>query len=620
MTHRKPKPSARAAVLGLLSLVGLLATGCVNLPANSGVNNVSKQTDAGGGSDVRIWPQGPKPKEDSTAIVEGFLQTAANDPSNLSIARQYLAGDAPDWDPRKVVVFGSDETSPAKVPGHPDEVQITGTVIAKIDDDGSYQPMAATQPHNPTTYTFVVKNNPAKGYAQITQLPADFGIALTQETFRAEYNAYGLYYLNAAEQADSMIPVPVYLRNQSDGAIAQKLADKLLDGPPPWLDGAAVTAAPQIALSSQSNAVSIAPDGTAQVTVKTPNYCTTRGSGSACTVLADELLATYSDLASVSRVTIVDQHGTQLGQSTGAVDVVMRHYHVGLGGPGNSHYYYLSKDNTVYSVDSKGTNRPVQVGPASRRYNLLAVTSYNLQTVVAAVDTSGSKLYLGEPGVNTDRQPTFSGGQISSLSWDALGHLWFIDKTQNGTDLYRVDVTQGLEAQPQMINTIGTDGDSMTIEQIAAAPDGRRVAVVYTAGSPLRSVGIGVFENSSTGLSLGLPQAVENPVVSQWNTVLDVDWHGSQYLAVLGGQQSSSPSVISELYPDGSPVINSTDLNAITINPPTSTTSIDWTGNTLLAAYGSGPTQQITQYLSSSSSSTSQAIGTVQGSSPSYVN
>lgn len=622
MTNRKP--SARTAALGLLSLLGFLTAGCVNLPANSGVNAVSKQTDAAGGSDVRIWPKGPQRNEDPQAIVEGFLQTAASDPGNLSIARQYLTGDA-QWDPQKVVVFSGDESSPAQVPGHGDQVRISGTVLANVGDDGTYEPVSpVSAAASRSGYLFVVKFNEGKGYYQIDQLPDEFGIALTEETFRAEYNAYDLYYLNSAAPGESMIPVPVYMRGQSDVVVAQKLADKLLAGPPGWLSGVAVTAAPQIALASLTNAVSIGSDGTAQVTVKTPNVCTTHGH-SACNGLADELLATYSDLASVSHVTIVDQRGAQLGASSGTVDYVMRRYHVGLGGPGDATYYFLGKDNhAVYYSDSKGS-RLEQVGPPGRRYSRLAVTNYDGATIAATVDDSGTKLYLGAPGDASDRQPVYTGSQLVSLSWDALGHLWFIDKSQHSAALYRLDVTQGLQARPQQVTAFGPDGDPPPIAQLAVAPDGRRVAVVYSeqssTGSTVYSVGLGVLQGSGSSQSLDLRQAIENPVVDQWDTVQDIDWHGSESLAVLGGQQPSSPSVVSELYTDGSPVTNSTDLNAVTINPPNNTGGIEWAGSTLLAVYGGtgGTAPQITQYSFNSNSWSSQGSAPVQGFSPSYA-
>lgn len=618
------KPSTRAAALALISLLGFLTAGCVNLPANSGVNAATKQTDAGAGSDVRVWPQGPQRNEDPVSIVEGFLQTATSDPGNLSIAREYLTGDAQNWDPRRVVVFGSDETSPTPVPGHADEVQITGTVVATVGDDGTYQPVSVPQQRMP--YTFYVKYDETKGYYQIDQLPSsDFGIALTQETFRADYNAYDLNYLNSSAPDQSMIPVPVYLRSQSDVAVAEHLAEMLLHGPPDWLDGAAAVAAPQVALASRT-AVTIGTDGTAAVAVKTPNFCTTHDL-TACNALADEFLATFSDLASVSRVEIVDQRGVQLGSSSGTVDNVMKRYHLGLGGSSSASYYYLdSEHHAVTMYDGKSTHT-AQVGPDNRRYSELAVTDYR-QTIAAVVDDSKTKLYLGQPGMSTDGPPTFT-GEIKSLSWDALGHLWFIDQSQTPPALYRLDVTQGLQAKPQRVTSFGADGDAMTVEKLAVAPDGRRVAVVYTenspSGSPVYSVGLGVVQGSGAELSLDLRQAVDNPIVYQWYNLFDVNWHGSQSLAVLGGQQQSSPSVVSELYSDGSPVTNSNDVSAVTINPPTTTNSIEWTGNTLLAAYGdakqnSATPLQITQYSFNSNSWSSQGAVPVQGSSPSYAN
>ncbi|MBS2962164.1 hypothetical protein KGA66_03845 [Actinocrinis puniceicyclus] len=614
--------AARAAAAGLLAVLGLLTAGCVNLPADSGVNAVSKQTEAGSGSDVRIWPQAPRRDQDQASIVEGFLQTAASDPSNLAIARAYLTSDARNWDPSKVVVFGSDETSPTSLPKQPDTVQISGTVVATVGDDGTYQPLADAQ-HK--TYYFHVKRDDAKGYYQIDQLPSgDFGIAMTQETFRANYTEYNLYYLNADAPDASMVPVPVYVRSQPDSSVAENLAEKLVKGPAQWLDAAAGPVS-QIDLAGPGNAVSITADGTAEVAVKTPNACTGHAHG-VCERLAAEFLATFSNLASVNRVAIVDAHGSELGVAD-SVENVMRQYHLGPVGSVPGTYYYLgAKDHRVYYDDGKNT-RPEQVGPADRRYSQLAVTDYDgRQSVAAVVDDHGADLYLGEPGNPATRAPTWTGA-ISSLSWDALGHLWFIDQAGGTPVLYRLDITQGLEARPQRVDLIGADAGPITIKQLAVAPDGRRVAVVYSetvAGSgTVYSVGLGVYENSVAGQLLDLAEAVNNPMVYQWHAVSDIDWHSSQTfqsLAVLGGSQASSPSVISELYADGSPVTSANDLTAVTVNPPNGTSGIEWTGGTLLATYRTAQgDDQISQYAFTSGSWNPQGTTAVDGLSPSYT-
>ena len=593
---------ARRAILALVPLLVLFTAGCVSLPANSAVNSVSKQANTGSGSDVRIWPQGPTPEDRPEAIVEGFLQTAASDPSNVDIAKAYLTGDAlKDWDPDKVVVF-SEESSVTPIATESDALQLNGTEVATISDTGVYQPVQNPQS---TPYRFHVVHDAKNGY-RIDELPlgGDFGIPLTQEAFRSDFTTYYVYYVNQDAPAESMIPVPVYLRTQSsDAATAQSLASTLLDGPPDWLDGAAAIATPQIALASQ-NAVVIGPDDTALVSVKSPNYCTAH-SKAACSQLADELLATFSSLGSINRVKVVTTAGATLGTSL-SVDDVMTDYHIGVVTSKAAAFYYLDSVNQRVTY-SDGHNAPIdmQVGPADRKYGQLAVTDYRRQTIAAVVDSTGTKLYLGVPGSSAApvQVSTKTGHKISWLTWDALGHLWFLDTAGGVASVYRLDITNGLQAEPQLADVYGTEGG--TVQQLSVAPDGLRIAVVYgepgiAAGSSQYSLAIGVVDDSAAQLSINLDFGVTQPVVNGWTNIVDADWHGSQSLAVLGSPQSSSPLAIYELNPDGSPVVSSTDLNAVTINPPSSATGIEWSGNTLLASYstgqGAGAGQEIELY------------------------
>jgi hypothetical protein len=496
-----------------------------------------------------------------------------------------------------------------------DTLQINGTEVANVSDTGYYQPVQNPQP---TSYSFHVVHDPKNGY-RIDGLPpgGDFGIPLTQEAFRSDYTSYFLYYLNGDAPTESMIPIPVYLRTQnSDATTAQNLADRLLNGPPTWLDGAGQLAAPQIALAGQ-NAVTIGPDDTALVAVKTPNYCTVH-SKAACNRLADELLATFSTLGSINRVTVVDPKDGVLGSSA-LVDSVMRTYHIGVSTKPAAFYYLDSANQRVAYFDGRGTD-PEQVGPPDRKYGQLAVTNYHGQTVAAVVDSGGTKLYLGVPGSSAAPVLAHPGQSISQLTWDALGHLWFLDTGGGVTSVYRLDITGGLQTQPQLVDVYSAD--TVTVQKISVAPDGRRIAVVYSApGSTGYSLAIGMVDDTASQPSVNLGFAVNPPVVSQWTKIVDVDWHGSQSLAVLGSPQPSSPLAIYELNPDGSPVVSSTDLNAVTINPPSGATGIEWSGNTLLASYTTGqtgPAGDAIELYSFASNSWSE-LGGIQGRVPSYV-
>lgn len=610
----------RRVILVLVPLIVLFTGGCVSLPANTAVNSVSKQANTGSGSDVRIWPQGPTPADRPEAIVEGFLQTAASDPSNVDIAKAYLTGDAlKNWDPDKVVVF-SEESSVTPIASEAAALQLNGTEVATVSDTGVYQPVQNPQS---TSYRFHVVDDGKNGY-RIDELPlgGDFGIPLTQEAFRSDYTTYYLYYVNQDYPAESMIPVPVYLRTQSsDAATAQSLAGALLDGPPDWLNGAAGIATPQIALAAQ-NAVVIGPDDTALVSVKSPNYCTAH-TKAACSQLADELLATFSSLGSINRVKVVDGAGAVLGTSL-SVDDVMTDYHIGVVTSKAPAFYYLDSVNQRVTY-SDGHDAPLteQVGSNDRKYGQLAVTSFRRQTIAAVVDSTGTKLYLGVPGSTDPPVLVQTGHKISWLTWDALGHLWFLDTEGGIPSVYRLDITNGFQAKPQLVNVYGTDG---VVQQLSVAPDGLRIAVVYGApgavvGTGPYSLAIGIVDDAAAQISINLDFGINQPVVNQWTNIVDADWHGSQSLAVLGAPQQSSPLAIYELNPDGSPVVSSSDLNAVIINPPSSATGIEWSGNTLLASYstGQGATASEEIELYSFIGGAWVELSGVHGTSPSYV-
>lgn len=621
-------PSLRRAVLVLLALVTLLATaGCVNLPANTSVNVVRNPAKGGSGVDVRIWPQAPQRGATPVQIVEGFLQTAASDLSNLPIAQDYLTGEAAsNWHPKRVVVF-SDVSSPKPVLDSADvRVQVTGTEVATVSDNGAYQQVL--NPVKDAAYTFDLTLDANNNY-RIDRLPGvEFGILLTQDRFRANYAAYYLYYLNHAKPDASMIPVPDYQRSQAgDAATAQNLIDALVKGPPDPLAGIASLAAPNVALAG---AVTISPNNTASVPIKSPNNCATDGR-STCELLADELLATLSNLASVSSVVLVDAQGNPLVPSS-SMDSVVDRYHLAVSGAKSAQFYYLDSHtaqverfDSATATSNAGTPEPI--GPPTRKYSQLAVGDVVVgnaspQTYAAVVDDKGSKLYVSTPGSAKDSAPVYTGTHISSLSWDSFGHLWFLDTAKSSVLVYRVDVTAEPDPVVEQVPVVG-DGE-YAINRIAVAPDGLRIAVSYTsslASSALYSVAIGVVTDSGAGIEANLSFGIDQPVVYGWTPVYDVGWHGSQTLVVLGSASSSSPVTLAELNTDGSPVIGAADLNPVAFNPPTGTSNVEWNGSVLLAAThsGSGATQtrQIEQYSFTNSTWTSSVTS---GFSPSYVN
>jgi hypothetical protein len=603
MTQRRA-PSALVALL----LLALLATGCAGLPTGGGVVH-DNQADPQNGAALRIWPRKPSPGDKQAEIVEGFLQAAASDEPNLTTAHAYLMGKAADsWDLNQVVIVNSNSSKPSPVPGTSDTFQITGTPVGSVNDYGSYQ--AVGIPQKSVVYQFHVTRDNANGY-RIDRLPPGFGVGLSPEEFRSNYANYNLYYLDSTTHGTSMIPVPLYLRaNTSDGTLADKLATALLDFPVPgWLSLVAEKADPG---ATKDSPVTIRQDGTAVVTVKKSKdgAITTQ----AASRLADQLLASFVSISSVLKVEVDDPAGKEIGRATD-VNRILKTYHVtGLGGRQDTAgaYYLETKFQQVYKVDGKLST---PVGPQTAKYSELAVgrSPTTSQPVAAVVDVTKTKLYIGTPGITAVLPVKYTGHDLRSLTWDAVGHLWFIDTDGGQPILHRIDAID--DGQAEKVYVFGSPGN---VQQISIAPDGWRIAVTYTDG-PNFAVAIGVVERSSTDWMVDLTSGGYQPVVSQWAKITDVDWFTSQILAILGAQLATSPLTIYEMYTDGSPVVNPADLNVIAILPPETTTTIAWTqsGSLLAAATQSIngiPTDEVLEYASSSSSWTERGFGI----SPSY--
>lgn len=598
--------AARAADRILILLLALLATGCAALPTGGGVVGDTHPTDPQNGADLRIWPRKPAAEDSPSQIVEGFLQAAASDEPSLTTASAYLTRQAAaGWHLNEVVILNSSSLAPGT--GH--SYEITGTPVGTVNDDGVYQPVQGQQ--KPLTYTFHVIHE-SDGY-RIDRLPPGFGIGLSPEEFRSNYTNYNLYYLDLATRSTSLIPVPLYLRtNTADGKLADQLADQLLDSPvPDRLGGAAQNAAPA---ARKSAPVTIRQDGTAVITVKDPKAGEL--TAEAADRLADQLLATFLGISSVYKVEIDDTAGNALGRATD-VGSVLKAYHVT---PQSTHHgaadtYYL--DAATRQVARIGAPRPQTVGAPGVKYGQLAVgiSPVTGQPIAAVVDTTGGKLFIGSPGNTVPLAAKYTGTNIRSLTWDYLGHLWFVDTTAGQPTLHRIDTANDGQAEQ-----VPVYGDTGQIQQISVAPDGWRVAVTYGDSPTTTALAIGIVARTGNEWAVDLGFGTAEPVVSQWASITDVDWRTSQTLAILGTQLTTSPLTIYELYPDGSPVVNLADLNAVAILPPGTTSTIAWTQNgPLLAAAAqtiSGTTTyEILEYANNGSAWTEKVFGT----SPSYA-
>ncbi|HEY3869912.1 MAG TPA: LpqB family beta-propeller domain-containing protein [Actinocrinis sp.] len=566
MTKRPGGPAAarrRSSLLAALcALLACAAAGCGNLiPGASPVTTYTSQATSNSDNDVRVWPPEPTKGESPSQIIDGFLLSSASGPADAEIAEDYLAGSAKtSWSgSEKIYIYDGLPQIQQAASG---EFAMTLGVVATVSTAGVYAPTTPA----PQSQVFDFKlAQTADGY-RIEQLPNSFGMAMDPEQFRSNYAPYSVFFDSPLDGTQpSMIPVQYYVPSgDTDQATATQLAGDMVGGPPDWISAVALVAA-GVEGDNQPQ-VSIDQNGVAHVVLGGAVDCT----DNACARLADELRVSFAGLGSVSGVQLYSKQNKLLAtaQSIGAIE---SRYGIKLPG-------HASAAPAVYYLDPTGrverdavqngavTFQPatVQVAPAGVKLGQLEVGADGPVVQIAAVNTAGTELYVAQAGAAPSAGPAFTATSISSLTWDDFGDLWFIATVDGDQSLYR------LAAQQTVPEVVPVDPAlNATIEQIAVAPDGRRLAVLTGSGSAGSATDLSVGEFFGDGVDWS------ERLVSAWNSIADVVWADSRSLAVLGTQTGTSSPTIYEYYSDGSPVVDA-NLNAETITPPGGTSRITW--------------------------------------------
>ena len=572
--------SRRRGLLALLcALLACAAAGCGNLiPGASPVTTYTSQATANSDNGVRVWPPEPTKGEDPKSIISGFLLSSASGPADTDIADAYLTGAAKSaWNVGDIYIYTGKFGISDGV--GPDEYVLNLQVIATLGSGGQYTPTAAATPSS-LNFTFKLAKT-ADGF-RIAQLPADFGMAMDEEQFRSGYAPYSVYFgtqITAAQPG--MIPVQYYVPSgDTDQATADQLADDLVAGPPTWISGVSVVAAS--AQSDSQPQVSIDQNGVAQVVLAAPADC----ADNACVRLADELRVSFAGIGSVTGVQVKNKQGTVLGTADTLAKIesvygVKPPGQAGRGSTGGPTVYYLDgsgraqRDPLQGGSSSPGPGE-VPIAPSGVKLGQLAAAAdAGAPAQIAAVNTAQTELYVTQAGASAAGAPVFTGTAISSLTWDGYGDLWFTATVGGAPAVYRLAAQQTAPQQVDVDSVL--DGP---IQQLAVAPDGRRVAVLYGTGPGglATSLALGTAETFAGGTewSLDLDLALQR-LVSGWNGIADVTWTDGRSFAVLGTQTASSAPTIYQYYSDGSPVVDTDLSSAMTVIPPGGTSAISWT-------------------------------------------
>ena len=571
MTGRGLGRSLRVAALGALAAC---TAGCVGLQTSGPVTPVT-QADLGG-SDVRTLPSPPFPGEQPSAIVSAFLQSAGSGPENGSITDAYLTGSAvQEWheDQNNVLVL-ADTSAGAVNPGGPvpdgatfATETFTGDLVGTLDDKQQYQAQAVAM-----KYTFELTKT-KQGF-RISHLPDDFGVMVQQADFESEYALQDIYFGNTALNNSKLIPTQVYLpASDTDLIAANELTDLELLGVPARLGRAASSGVGQ---AVRKGSVQFQADDTIQVTLAgTP--CAKPHAD--CDLFAMQLAATFSNGLSstkVSMVRVLDAGDSASGQA----NAPSASYDYGVGGRAEKvpNVYMVSAAGQVELISlnpnsAGGTYAPkaVAIGSGKTKFGHVAVQPGQTRLNLALTSQDGKNLYLvNQVPYTGELHAVFTGQDISSLSWDESGHLWFTAVSNGVTQVYRY--SDGNYYQVQL------EGLAGEVKSVAAAPDSDRVAVAYSAdgspGSP-ESIVIGAATVQSDGSgTLDLTDA--ETVVDSWNSISDFGWYNEDSLSVLGIPATAASLRLYRLYADGSPVYDALTQQQVEPSPVTDTTDMCW--------------------------------------------
>lgn len=219
----------RIGILAVLAAaMTILLSGCVSIPTTGDVTAGREVSEQEPGP-IEFFTEGPIAGADQETILRGFV-AAFSGSGNYEVARQFLSRSlAEKWDPRASVLVRTG--TPRMTPVDEDTIEYFVTANAAVDAQGVYATFPAAS--QAMSFSFVQE----QGEWRINAAPD--GIVLSSRTFTDLFAEHALYFYDLSRE--HFVPD---LRWFPTGAAPTKIVSALLEGPPPWLQGAVTTAFP----------------------------------------------------------------------------------------------------------------------------------------------------------------------------------------------------------------------------------------------------------------------------------------------------------------------------------------------------------------------------------------
>ena len=266
-------------------MVSLAVTGCTPaLPTDGPIRRA--EAPPAQGYDYQRDPVSPQPGAGPEDIISDFLQAGAGPQNDYEVAREYLTESAADrWEPDEMTYIYAGEPTIQEAEGEAFVVEIQ--LDRYVDGNGTM-----VRPGGTETFHFEVEE--VEDEWRIADAPP--GKILHEGTFTEVYNPYTLYFYDAQQRY--AVPDLRWFINRP--GLPAEIANRILEGPAPWLEDGAVSAfQPEASLGNPS-----VPVDELMATVDLDAEVTSGASGRELALMRHQLNLALSQLSTVRDTTI----------------------------------------------------------------------------------------------------------------------------------------------------------------------------------------------------------------------------------------------------------------------------------------------------------------------------